>query len=215
MVQYAFKDGIEHPIVRSQHGNSKTPSTKPYVRTWSSTMEALKSESNKLNPREAVHKVVKNDLGGLASCSSVGQMPRNRQQVKDLTRNQSVAGCKKSLSENYEQDDPWYRILGESKKQACNRKTPFIRDVRVAPEPLCILATDRQLNDLRRFCCNPIEYRPFTVDPTFNIGKYNVTPITYQHLLLENRRDGKHPSLIGSVLFHDKKTTELQLLTRH
>ena len=67
---------------------------------------------------------------------------------------------------------------------------------------------DRQLNDFRRFCCNPIKYRPFTVDPTFNIGKYNVTPITYQHLLLENRRDGKHPSLIGPVLLHDKKTTE-------
>ena len=113
------------------------------------------------------------------------------------------------MSGNYEHDDPRYRILGESKKQVSNKKTAFIRDVRVAPEPLCILATDRrQLNDLKRFCCNPVEYRLFTVDPTFNIGKYNVTPITYQHLLLENRRDGKHPSLIGPVLLHEKKTTE-------
>ena len=168
----------------------------------------MKSASNELNPREVVHKVVKDDLGGLASCSSVGQMPRNRQQVKDLARNQTAAERKKNLSGNYDHDDPWYRILGESKKQASNKKTAFIRDVRVAPEPLCILATDRQLNDMRRFCSNPIEYRPFTVDPTFNIGKYNVTPITYQHLLLGNRRDGKHPSLIGPVLVHEKKTTE-------
>ena len=46
------------------------------------------------------------------------------------------------------------------------------------------------------------------VDPTFDIGKYNVTPITYQHLLLENKRDGEHPSFIGPVLLHEKKTTE-------
>ena len=46
------------------------------------------------------------------------------------------------------------------------------------------------------------------MDPTFDIGSYNVTPITYQHLLLENRHDGKQPSMIGPVLVHDKKTTE-------
>ena len=153
MVQYAFKD---HPIVRSQHGNSKTSSTKPYVRTWSSKKEALKNVSNELNPCVIAHKVVKDDLGGLANCSSIGQMPRNRQQVKDLARNQSAASCKKSMSGNYEHDDPWYRILGESKKQTSNKKTAFIRDVRVAPEPLCILVTDWQLNDLKRFCCNPV-----------------------------------------------------------
>ena len=70
------------------------------------------------------------------------------------------------------------------------------------------MTSDRQLNDLKRFCCNPVEFRPFTVDPTFDIGKFNVTPITYQHLVLENRRDGKHPSLIGPVLLHERKTEE-------
>ena len=111
-----------------------------------------------------------------------------------MARNQIAPDRKKNLSGNYHHDDPWYRILGESKKKASNKKTAFMRDVRVALEPLCILATDRQLNDMRRFCCNPVEYCLFTVDPTFNIGKY-VTPITYQHLLFENRRDSKHPSL--------------------
>ena len=70
------------------------------------------------------------------------------------------------------------------------------------------MTSDRQLNDLKRFCCNPIEFRPFTVDLTFDIGQFNVTPITYQHLVLENKRDGKHPSLIGPVLLHERKTEE-------
>lgn len=131
-------------------------------------------------------------------------------QVKDLSRyNQEVrTRQKKTLSKNANDDDPWFRLLGESKKQASNRGTAFIRDVRIAPEPLCVLTSDRQLNDLKRFCCNPIQYRPLTVDPTFDIGQFNVTPITYQHLVLENKRDGKHPSLIGPVLLHEKKTEE-------
>ena len=70
------------------------------------------------------------------------------------------------------------------------------------------MTTDFQLQDLKRFCCKELEHRPFIVDPTFNIGRFNITPTTYQQLLLENERDGKNPSMIGPVLLHEKKTTE-------
>lgn len=33
------------------------------------------------------------------------------------------------------QDDLWYRVLGDCKKQAKDKNTAFIRDVRVAPDP--------------------------------------------------------------------------------
>ena len=59
---------------------------------------------------------------------------------------------------------------------------------------------------MKRFCCNPVEYRPLTVDPTFDFGPYNVTPISYQHLIVLRREDGKHPTMIGPVLLHEKKT---------
>ena len=127
-----------------------------------------------------MRKVIVDDLGGIAACSSVGPIPHGRQQVKDLGKSAGKKEPKKTLSTNSVQDDPWFRLLDESKKQASNRKTAFLRDVRIAPEPLCVMTTDRQLNDLKRFCCNPTEFRPFTVDPTFYIGKYNVTPIIYQ-----------------------------------
>ena len=70
------------------------------------------------------------------------------------------------------------------------------------------MASDIQLNDVKRFCCNPVEFDPFTVDPTFDIGKFNVIPITYQYLVLENKRDGKYLSLAGPVLLHERKTEE-------
>ena len=78
MVQYAFKYGIERPIVVKQRGNSRATPNKPFVRTWSSTKEAIKDASHELNPREVVQNVVTDDLGGLASCFSFGQLPRNR-----------------------------------------------------------------------------------------------------------------------------------------
>ena len=43
--------------------------------------------------------------------------------------------------------------------------------------------SNRQLNDLKWFCCSPVEYRPLTVDLTLDLGPYNVTPISYEHLL--------------------------------
>ena len=68
------------------------------------------------------------------------------------------------------------------------------------------MGTNRQLDDLKRFWCNPVEYWPLTVDPTFDFGPYNVTPILYQQLIVLRREDGKHPTMIGPVLLHEKKT---------
>ena len=59
---------------------------------------------------------------------------------------------------------------------------PFIRRVQVTPEPSCIVVSDRQLNDLARFCTT--QFLPASVlciDTTFNIGNFFVTPTTYKH----------------------------------
>ena len=102
--------------------------------------------------------------------------------------------------------DPRYNLLLECKKQGGN--VTFIRNVKLAPEPSCVLASDRQLHDLARFCCNPFQYKPLTVDPTFNLGQFNQTIVTYKHLILKNRRDGVNPCLVGPVMIHNRKTRE-------
>lgn len=60
----------------------------------------------------------------------------------------------------------------------------FVRAVNAAPEPAVVVSTDHQLQDLARFCTNTFEFSPLTVDPTFNFGDFDVTIITYRHLLL-------------------------------
>ena len=102
--------------------------------------------------------------------------------------------------------ETWYILLNESKIQEGDPKTTFVRDVRVGAELFCVVGTNRQLDDLKQFCCNPVEYRPLTVDATFDFRPYNVTPISYQHLIVLRREDGKHPTMIGPVLLHEKKT---------
>ena len=102
--------------------------------------------------------------------------------------------------------ETWYILLNESKFQEGDPKTTFVRDIRVVAEPFCVVGTNRQLDDLKRFCCNPVEYRPLTVDATFDFRPYNVTPTSYQHLIVLRNEDSKHPTMIGPVLLHEKKT---------
>ena len=55
----------------------------------------------------------------------------------------------------------------------------FVRERRASPKPAFVLAHDRQLDDLVRFCTNPSVFSILTVDPTFNLGAFDVTPTTY------------------------------------
>ena len=56
---------------------------------------------------------------------------------------------------------------------------------------LIVIALDGQLDDLVRFCASSagIETCIMTVDPTFYLGEFECTPITYRHLLVVTRRN--------------------------
>ena len=91
--------------------------------------------------------------------------------------------------------------------QKAKTEDPFIRDIKTTPEPAIVACTDRQLADLARFCAPPtgINCSILTVDPTFCLGDFECTPITYRHLLLTTRRYGKPPVFLGPVLVHYRK----------
>lgn len=71
---------------------------------------------------------------------------------------------------------------------------------------MAVLCTDQQQDDMVRFLTNPLNYVIMGVDPAFNFGDIYVTPIVYQHLLLEHRSRKNHPIMLGAILVHhDKK----------
>lgn len=102
----------------------------------------------------------------------------------------------------------------------------YVRDIKASPDPAIIIANDRQLDDLVRFCCaraTGMESSILTVDPTFCLEDFECTPTTYRHMLLVSRRYETPPILVGPTMIHYKKnfssflffTTSLLTLRRN
>ena len=187
-VVYYFPRGVLPEI--QPHGNSKDKS--PYYPTLPSTCHVIKSEATRCGPKQAVSRVTA-QVGGVMSITSPGQLPRNERQMKYFA---------KVSKSNPNAVDELYSVMYEAKQQ----DSSFIRDMKVLPEPAIILCSDYQLDDLIRFGCSDKEHCVVTVDPTFSLGSFEVTPITYRHLMLECRRSGKSPICLGPILIHYKKT---------
>ena len=81
----------------------------------------------------------------------------------------------------------------------------FVRDVKAAPNPQCVLFFDWQLNDLVRFLTDSRQFSVLTADTTYNLGQFYVTPTTYRHLMLVNITSQKHPTMAGPILVHQRK----------
>ena len=96
-----------------------------------------------------------------------------------------------------------YSVMLEC-KLAQSKSEAFVRDVKAAPEPMAVLFNDWQLNNLERFCTNNHSFSVLSVDTTFNLGDFYVTPTTYRHLMLADVQSGKHPAVIGPVLVHQQ-----------
>ena len=176
------------------HGNSSEK--KPFFPTWCSTMVKIKEESSNKGPREIVE-VVSRQAGGIVGAIAPGQLPRDEKQISNVKR-RIQQGTMDSVA------DELFVVMQRAYAQDTTNK--FIRDIKMAPEPAIVLADDQQLVDLQRFCTSSLDFGVLTVDPTFSLGDFDVTPITYTHLLLETHRGSQTPVFLGPILVHYKKT---------
>ena len=88
-----------------------------------------------------VYDEVFEDAEGIIAFTSHGDLPKIRQQVTDVKRSLKPHKDKDQIAE----------LIKMSRVEA-NDSAPFIRRVQVSPEPACLLANNRQLNDVVRFC---------------------------------------------------------------
>lgn len=190
------------------HGNSK--SDKAFYPTLPSTVQHIKSECVLNSPKEVVASV-SSTAGGIVGAGYPGELPRNEQQVSNFKqRKPRVVGADTAINMSvHTEANDLYTIMLQAHLEDTNKK--FARDIKAYPEPAILLASDHQLNDVSRFCCDPFDYCVLTVDPTFSLGDFDVTPTTYRHLLLECRRSGKPPVMIGPTLIHYRKTFQTYL----
>ena len=131
---------------------------------------------------------------------SISDLPRNRTQAKYLRR-------KHNDSRRLDKNDSLLILLEQCKRQQIERNVlPFIREVTGAPELRCILTFDWQLENLATFCSDPSQFSVFGADPTFNLGRFNVTVTSFQNLKVVDRKSGLHPIMIGPLLLSQTKT---------
>jgi len=180
------------------HGNSK--SDKSFYPTLPSTAEAIKKKCVGSGPK-AVVASVDLSVGGIMEACYPGQLPRNEEQVSNYKRLVPVK-LGQGVSVRSDAND-LYTVMLRAHLEGGREK--FIRDVKAYPEPAIVLACDEQLRDLERFCCDPSEFSALTIDPTFSLGDFDVTPTTYHHLLLHSKRTNKPPVCLGPIMVHYRK----------
>ena len=182
-VQYGF-DQKEHTVDIKPHGNSKKQSS--FRRTKPSTLKLVKKsvEENKRPLR--VLREVENIQGGVMSAKSGCDLPRNRRQIYSAKQASKIhSETHSSLSGSVPRSDTLTHVM-QVCKETSSSMDAFIRSVEAAPEPMCVLATNQQLADLERFCtASPSSV--LSIDPTFNLGPFYVTPTTYHNLLVKTK----------------------------
>ena len=86
------------------------------------------------------------------------------------------------------------------------KSEPFIGKVSLEKENLTIvLASENQLTELAKYRTSELDFPIVQLDPTFNLGPYECTPISYRNLLVKSKRNGTSSVRLGPVLIHCRK----------
>lgn len=179
------------------HGNSK--STTPFYPTFPSTRKQITNQCSFQGPKNVL-RLVSEKMGGITAAKSPCELPRNERQVM------YARGTSSSQTKSYTDPhcDEIFAIMQSAKLE--DKYGKFVRETRPSPEPAFVVARDRQLDDLVRFCTIPEGFSILTADPTFNLGHFDVTPTSYKYSLLKSVRTGNSPVFIGPTLIHYRKT---------
>ncbi|KAL9973133.1 hypothetical protein ACROYT_G019550 [Oculina patagonica] len=157
LLQYSFI-GKPHAITGQAHGNSK--SGKAFTRTKPGVLESIKGKVKASAPPSQVYDEVFEEAGGLLNVCSISDIPRNRKQVENA----------KYQGKAVRSQDELYDLTLKSKDEEETGKV-YIRRLQVAPSPACVLASNRQVGDVKRFCANAtLQFSILSIDTTFNIG---------------------------------------------
>ena len=146
-------------------------------------MRMIKDEVRKSGPKEVVASVSAR-VGGVLQAYAPGELPRGERQA---------INAKRILKFSSDNVDELFTMMQKSKTG-----DSYVRDIKSSPDPAIIIASDRQLDDLVRFCASPagVETCIMTIDPTFCLGEFECTPVTYRHLLVVTRRNKTPPVLL-------------------
>ena len=188
MIQYLF-EGPEIDIKIKPHGNSKGNSS--FFRTATSTKKRIQQLASSSTPKAVVSQLTQ-ERGGEIEARGLALLPRDCRQVSYARQKQSKTTC-----------DPLYSIMLEC-KLAQGTSNVFVQDVKAAPYPMSVSCFQWQIQDMVRFLTCNHNFSVLTVDTTYKLGDFYVTPMTYHNLMLEDIKTKRHPVMLGPLLVHQK-----------
>ena len=165
------------------HGNSerKAPSE-----TFSGTIDKMKlpGESGK-RPKYVLDEVYCS-LCDVSHVRSVGQIPPTPQDMyntRGLVPSEKVGSTENKV---VKLDSLWMLLERARREEENSLQEKIIRECRIHPDFLVVLANYRQLQELEHFCTNSSEFCVFSVDPAFNAFKdmISLTVTVYKNLKL-------------------------------
>lgn len=192
LLQYHIDTGEDEVDFQvSLHGNSRKGSKAPFYPTCKSTLLAMKQRVVNTAPAQ-VYKVLSDQAGGAIQARTPGALPRSRKQVYDLKFRDG------------REIDPVDDLLIYVRQKEENGTKICMRHEDV-PIDLWVLGTKVMCGDLGRFTSSEKLSHPICIDPTFNMGQFEVTPVVYKHLFLTSKRTGNNPVFLGPTMIHHKK----------
>ena len=198
LVQYNFT-GAEKKFKVEAHGNKKDKAV-PFFPTNVSTKQKIKDAVKTSKPMKVMASIAK--TSSLITATSSASTPRDRTQIYNMKKQTREKERRENdVPDSKTRKDKIYSMMLMAYQEVDNGEENFIHGITAWPEAMCLLGYTFQFKDISRFCCST-EFYPLTIDTTFNLGEFYVTPTTYKNLLLQNVRYGKHPIFIGSTLVH-------------
>jgi len=165
------------------------------------------SVKSKKNPNKVLDQLY-TQAGDVCNAESLGSIPCGPQDLYNARRSAKEAPCGGGTSSSSVKIDALWMLLGKAKSdEAAFKDNKFIRECRMHPDFLTVLADERQLKELELFCTNASEFCVFGADPTFNLFEDNIslTVTTYRNLKLINKETGLCPVFLGPMLMHQNK----------
>ena len=178
MIQYLL-EGPEVDIKIKPHGDSK--GSQSFFRTSTSTKKRIQQLASSSTPKAVVSALIR-ERGGELEAQGIALLPRDCRQVSYARQKQHTGHC-----------DPLYSIMLEC-KLAQGSSNVFAQEVKAAPFPMSVMCFDWKMNDRVRFLTSNHHFSVLTVDTTFKLGEFYVTPMTYPHLMVENIKTKSIPS---------------------
>ena len=188
LLTYYF-DGKPIKFEVEAHGNRKRKNL-AYVRTKQSTKDSMSENLKQQGTKRALFQTVK-QAGGVCGAESQGSLPRNVRQAAHIKKKEG----RKDLTAS---KDPLASVLELQKSTFPG----FIRDVTCNDLPTVTLFTDRQIENMIKFCCHsrPGWVSELGVDVTFQLGPFYLLVTTFRNTMLQAKRSSNAPAFPGPMM---------------